>query len=54
MSFKMGFNPLADKRLFVPDERYKAFGITNVKLNLSKRVYWSRDVTVEVSPPHAR
>jgi len=48
MSFKMGFTPLADKRMGVLDKRPNPYGEVRMKLNLGERTYWSREVTVEV------
>ena len=48
MSFKMGFTPLADKRMGVLDKRPNPYGEVRMKLNLGERTYWSSEVTVEV------
>jgi hypothetical protein len=47
LSFQMGFTPLANHQMFVPDER--AGSETPVKFNLGKRTYWSREVILEVT-----
>jgi hypothetical protein len=46
VSFKMGFTPLADKRMAVLDKRPNPYGEVRMKLNLAERTYWSPEVTV--------
>jgi hypothetical protein len=46
VSFKMGFTPLADKRMGVLDKRLNSYGEVRMKLNLSERTFWSQEVEV--------
>jgi hypothetical protein len=54
VSFKMGFTALADDRFGVPEEHTNGDGEVKMKINLSKRTYWSREVALKANPCSAK